>query len=313
MRIGHGRSDGTFWRYCGDPKGAGQVFNFLVEVGIRAGVTMVQRPPTAGHLEDRRLDGGAPMRIIDLSAVIVPSRPDALSFERVELAFTSHAEGAGQIQSLLGVPPALLRDAEGWAIEEFTRLGTHSVTHVDAPWHYNSQIQGQRAATIDELPLEWFFSDGVALDMAHKADGERVEAADVEAALASIGCTLKPLDIVLVRTGRDAHYGQPDYVLRGPAVSPEATRWLYERGVRVMGIDAWGWDGPLDRQAREALARQEPGVFWAAHQCDLSYSQVERLVNLGSLPPTGFKVACFPLKIQGGSAGPARVVAILSD
>ena len=253
------------------------------------------------------------MRIIDLSAPIVPSRPDAQSFERVEIAYASHAEGAVQVEAMLGVPPVLLRNGEGWALEEFTRLGTHSVTHVDAPWHYNSQIQGRTAETIDELPLEWFFSDGVVLDMTHKADGERIEAGDVEFALASIKSTLKPLDIVLVRTGRDAFYGQPDYVLRGCAVSPGATRWLFDRGIRVMGIDAWGWDGPLDRQAREALARQEPGVFWAAHQCDLPYSQIERLVNLGSLPPSGFKVACFPLKIQGGSAGPARAVAILSD
>jgi kynurenine formamidase len=80
-----------------------------------------------------------------------------------------------------------------------------------------------------------------------------------------------------------------------------------------MGIDAWGWDGPLDRQAREALTRQEPGVFWAAHQADLPYSQIERLVNLGALPASGFKVACFPLKIRGGSAGPTRAVAILLD
>ena len=142
------------------------------------------------------------------------------------------------------------------------------------------------------------------LDMTSKADGERVEAGDVESALQSIGHALEPLDIVLIRTGRDLYYGQPDYILRGPAVSPEATRWLYDRGVRVMGIDAWGWDGPLDRQAREALARQEPGVFWAAHQCDLPYSQIERLVNLAALPPSGFTVACFPLKIQGGARRP---------
>ena len=253
------------------------------------------------------------MRIIDLSAPIAPSPSDAAPFERVEIRYTSHAEGAAQVQAMLHVPPHLLRDGEGWAVEEFTKLGTHSVTHVDAPWHYNSTIQGQRAAAIDELPLEWFFSDGVVLAMTHKADGERVKVGDVEAALAVIGYALKPLDIVLVRTGRDAFYGQPDYVLRGCAVTPEATRWLYERGVRVMGIDAWGWDGPLDRQAREALARQQPGVFWAAHQCDLPYSQIERLVNLGALPPFGFKVACFPLKVRGGSAGPTRAVAILPD
>jgi kynurenine formamidase len=118
---------------------------------------------------------------------------------------------------------------------------------------------------------------------------------------------------VLVRTGRDVFYAQPDYMMRGCAVTAQATRWLYERGVRVMGIDAWGWDGPLDRQAKEALDRGEPGIFWAAHQADLSYSQIERLVNLGSLPPFGFKIACFPLKIEGGSAGPARAVAIVDD
>jgi kynurenine formamidase len=253
------------------------------------------------------------MRIIDLSAPIAPSHPDAAAFERVEMKFTSHAEGAAQVQALLGVPPGLLRNGEGWAIEEFTRLGTHSVTHVDAPWHYNSHVQGHRAATIDELPLEWFFADGVVLDMRSRADGEKVHVQDVEAALAAIGSSLRPLDIVLIWTGRDAFYGQPDYSLRGPAVSAEATRWLYERGVRVMGIDAWGWDGPLDRQAREALVEQQPGIFWAAHQSDLPYAQIERLVNLGALPPSGFKLACFPLKIQGGSAGPARVVAILPD
>jgi kynurenine formamidase len=253
------------------------------------------------------------MRIIDLSAPIVPSSPSSAAFDRNEMKYTGHAEGAAQIHALLGVPSSLLRDGEGWSVEEFTRLGTHSVTHVDAPWHYNSTIQGNRSATIDELPLEWFFADGVVLDMTGKAEGERIDVSDVETALTGIGHALKPRDIVLIRTGRDAYYGQPDYMLKGCAVTPAATCWLFDRGVRVMGIDAWGWDGPLDRQAREALARGEPGVFWAAHQCDRPYSQIERLVNLSALPPSGFQVACFPLKIVGASAGPARVVAILAD
>src|SRR5262249_9620543 len=236
------------------------------------------------------------MRFIDLSAPIVPSSPDVAAFERVEIRTTSHAEGAAQIQGLLGVPAGMLRNGEGWAIEEFTRLGTHSVTHVDAPWHYNSKIRGQPAATIDELPLEWFFSDGVVLDMTAKSDGEKVQVPDVEAALTTIGHALRPLDIVLLRTGRDAFYGQADYVLRGCAVTPEATRWLYERGVRVMGIDAWGWDGPLDRQAREAISRQEPGVFWAAHQCDRPYSQIERRGDLWRRAGAGFKMGLVALE-----------------
>lgn len=253
------------------------------------------------------------MRFIDLSTTIAPSPQGTPDFIRTELAYHDHAHGAAQIQAILKVPASLLRNGEGWATETFTRFGTHDSTHVDAPWHYNSTIQGASAQTIDELPLEWFFSDGVVLDMRHKADGEALTAAEAQAELARIDYTLKPLDIVLVRTGRDAFYGQPDYMFRGPGVTAEATHWLYEQGVRVMGIDAWGWDAPLDQQAKEALTRQEPGIFWAAHQADLPYSQIERLVNLEALPPFGFTVACFPLKIRGGSAGPCRAVAILPE
>lgn len=253
------------------------------------------------------------MRFIDLSATIQNSPPDAPPYLRTEIVYYDHQAGAAQIKQLLGVPPELLRNGEGWALEEFKLLGTHNTTHVDAPWHYNSTIQGQRAATIDELPLEWFFSDGVVLDMTHKADGDPVTVEDIQKELERIRYTLKPLDIVLVRTGRDRFYDQPDYIFRGPGVTAEATRWLYEQGIRVMGIDAWGWDAPLHLQAQEALEKQQPGIFWAAHQADLPYAQIERLVNLDKLPPHGFKVACFPLKIKGGSAGPARVVAILED
>ena len=253
------------------------------------------------------------MAIVDLSAPIKPSPPELPEFLRTEIAYTAHAQGAETIQSFFGVPTRLLRDGEGWAVEDFTRLGTHNSTHVDAPWHYNSTIDGERAETIDELPLEWFFSDGVVLDMTAKADGDPVTSEEAAAELDRIGYELKPLDIVLVRTGRDAHYEQPDYMIRGPGVTAEATHWLYDRGVRVMGIDAWGWDAPLNLEAQEAVEKDEPGIFWAAHQCGLRYSQIERLMNLGSLPPHGFKVACFPLKVVGGSAGPARVVGIVPD
>ena len=253
------------------------------------------------------------MRLVDLSAPIRPSPPDTPDALRTEIEFSDHAEGAAQVEALVGLPRRLLRDGEGWAIETFTRFGTHNSTHVDAPWHYNSRNAGERARTIDELPLEWFLSDGVVLDMTAKEDGDAVDVADVEAELRRIDHELSERDIVLVRTGRDARYEDPGYMALGPGVTAAATRWLYERGVRVMGIDAWGWDAPLHLQAQQALARDEEGVFWAAHQCDLPYSQIERLVNLGELPPRGFHVACFPLRIVGGSAAPARVVAILPD
>ncbi len=251
------------------------------------------------------------MSLIDLTAPIVASPADWPDGLRIDIEFADHAAGARDIEALFGVGPELLRDGEGWSNETFLRFGTHSSTHVDAPHHYNSTIGGSPARTIDELPLEWFHAPGVVLDFTHKADGDAITPEEIRTQLDSIGHALQPLDIVLVRTGRDAHYGTLEYVALGPGVSAEATRWLHEQGVRVMGIDAWGWDRPLWMQAEQATSEGRPGIFWAAHQVDLDYSQIERLFNLGALPPTGFTVCCFPLRIIGASGAPARVVAIV--
>jgi kynurenine formamidase len=250
------------------------------------------------------------MRIVDLSARIEPSPAGTPELLRTSITYYDHAEGAREIEAMFRVPARLLRDGEGWSREDFT-IGTHNTTHVDAPYHYNSTIAGEPAATIDELPLEWFFGPAVVLDFADRADGDAIDTADVDAALARASHELVAGDIVLVRSGRDAFYGEPDYMFRGPGVTADATRQLYDAGVRVMGIDAWGWDRPLNAQAGEALERDVPGVFWAAHQVDLPYCQIERLVNLGALPASGFRVACFPLKLRRASAAPARVVALL--
>jgi kynurenine formamidase len=252
------------------------------------------------------------MRFIDLSAPIESSAPEIPAEFRTDIDYRDHQQGAAEAQRLFGVTPGLLRDGEAWAVETL-HLGTHSSTHLDAPWHYNSRVGGAPAQTIDQLPLEWFHAPGVVLDFTDKADGDAVTPEQAEAALEAAGHDLQPLDIVLVRTGRDALYGTPEYLTAGPGVTAAATAWLYERGVRVMGIDAWGWDAPLPMQAAEARRTGRRGVFWAAHQVGLAYSQIERLVGLDALPPTGFTVSCFPLRVLGGSAGPARVVAIVDE
>lgn len=253
------------------------------------------------------------MEIVDLSAPIVSSPEGTPDVLRTEIEHSGHEEGAAVIKELFGVGPDLLRDGEGWANDFINRLGTHNSTHVDAPWHYNSKIGGEPARTIEQLPLEWFVNPGVVLDFDGRADGEVIEGPDIEQALERSGHDLQPLDIVLVRTGCDRWVETPEYMAHGPGVSAAATEWLYEQGVRVMGIDAWGWDRPLWMQAQEAQEKGEKGIFWAAHQADLPYSQIERLVNLDRLPPTGFTVSCLPLPIVGGSAAPARVVALLDQ
>ena len=108
-----------------------------------------------------------------------PSPPELPDLLRTDIEYSGHAEGAKTIEGMLGVGAELLRDGEGWAVETFLRFGTHNSTHVDAPWHYNSTVAGERAQTIDELPLEWFHAPGVVLDFSAREDGDAIDAADV--------------------------------------------------------------------------------------------------------------------------------------
>jgi kynurenine formamidase len=252
------------------------------------------------------------VKIIDLSHVIESSPKGIPDFLRTDVEYHDHAEGAQEFSKMFDIPVRLMRDQEGPAGERLS-IGTHAATHIDAPYHYNSKIGGKEAETIDELPLSQFYGPGVVIDASANEDGEVVTTAQIQKSLELSGHELNPGDIVLIQTKRDQFYREPDYMHRGPGVSPDATRWLYEHGIRVMGIDAWGWDAPQRFQAPEAIEKDEPGIFWGAHQVDLPYSQIERLTNLDALPATGFIVCCFPLKIKDASAAPARVVALIED
>ena len=83
--------------------------------------------------------------------------------------------------------------------------------------------------------------------------------------------------------------------------------------MKVTGIDSWGWDTPLPGMAATAKSTGNRPLFWEAHYvgAEKEYCHLERLTGLDQLPPSGFKISCFPMKVKGGSAGPARVVAII--
>ena len=250
------------------------------------------------------------MKIIDLSVPLEDSVSEPL---RVTIDYQIHPSTAAVMASFFGATVEDLPDRLGWANEVFTAC-SHNGTHVDAPYHYFPTCGGERARTIDELPLEWFFSDGVVLDFSHKPRGALIEPQELEHELQRIGYQLKPFDIVLIRTDADHYWGTAEYFHAGAGMSAAATRWLIEAGIKVMGIDAWGWDQPFWAMRERFLATKDPAVIWEAHRVgrDLEYCQIEKLANLASLPkPFGFKVSCLPVKLKGGSAGWSRVVAIL--
>lgn len=251
-------------------------------------------------------------RIVDLSKTIEFNKQDPW-YMRIKVRHKSHQQSQGLIRFFIGLPRRLFpKGFVGWADDRIEQMGVHAATHIDAPWHYGPTSEGRKAKTIDEIPLEWCFGDGVLIDMSHKEDNDPITVEDLKTEIAGTGVSLKPGDIVLIRTGRDAFIGSAEYPHRGTGMSRAATEWLIDQGIKVMGIDAWGWDVPLMQQARKAKETGDSELFWEGHTIGLEkeYCHIEQLVNLSSLPPSGFKVAVFPLKIKAASAAPARVVAI---
>lgn len=256
------------------------------------------------------------MRVIDLSVCLeagIASDPPAML---PEIEYRPHSAGAEEFVGMFpGLRPEDLPEGQGAAIE-WLRVTTHNGTHIDAPWHFHSTMNGgERAWTIDEVPLEWCIGHGVKLDFRNLPDGALATAKDVAAELERIGHELQPFDIVLINTAAGAAYGTPRYLASGCGMGREATLYLLERGVRVCGTDGWSWDAPFGATARSFAETSDPSIIWEGHKAsrEIGYCHIEKLCNLELLPPTGFRVSCLPVKIKGASAGWTRAVAFLDD
>ena len=255
-------------------------------------------------------------RIVDISSSLKAGIASDPKGHEPQIVYRDHASTRGQLLSFFpGLAEDDLPGREGWALEEL-KITTHNGTHLDAPYHYHSTMDGgRRAMTIDEVPLEWCFGPGVKLDFRHFEDGYVATAADVEAELKRIGHDIRPGDIVLVNTSAGAKYGGDDYVASGCGVGREATLYLTSRGVRVTGTDAWSWDAPFIHTAKRYAQTKDASLIWEGHRAgmEIGYCHIEKLSNLEALPATGFTVSCFPVKIKAASAGWTRAVAIFDE
>ena len=255
------------------------------------------------------------MKIIDLSIPTEHGLPSDPPGQIPQILYMTHQDTAEGMASCFEGCTAADLDGMGWAVEGI-QLSTHSGTHLDAPYHYWPTMNGgERAWTIDEVPLDWCIGEGLKMDFRDKPDGYKIMAKDLEEYFARVGVMPKEGNIVLLETGTDRLWGTPEYMLAGAGMSAEATLWLIDHGVRVVGTDGWSWDVPLPLEGKEFAKNHDASIIWEAHRVgrEKAYCHIEKLANLDKLPLTGYTVICLPVKIKGGSAGWTRVVAVMHE
>jgi kynurenine formamidase len=185
----------------------------------------------------------------------------------------------------------------------------HGGTHMDAPIHFAAE-----RATADQVPVSRLIGPACVIDIASQCAADpdyRLTVADILAWEKADG-RLPVGAVVLVHTGWGTRWGDPQRVfgsdtpsdtrtLHFPGFSVEAARFLTEeREIDAVGLDTPSLDhGPsADFGAHQVFARADVPGF-------------ENVANLDRLPATGATFIGLPMKIAGGSGGPARIVALL--
>ena len=185
----------------------------------------------------------------------------------------------------------------------------HGGTHLDAPLHF---AEGRRST--EQVPLEQLIAKAVVIDVTAQAGKDRdyrLTREDVLAFEKAHG-PIAAGTIVLLRTGWSRHWPNARAYLGDdtagdasklsfPSYGAEAARLLVdERRVAALGIDTASIDYGRSTDFpvhRIAAAQNVPGL--------------ENLTNLDQVPVTGALIIALPMKIEGGSGGPLRAVALV--
>lgn len=173
-------------------------------------------------------------------------------------------------------------------------LGTHTGTHIDAPYHF---VGGGKS--VDELDLSLLVGPAAVIDLSSKASRERITWDDLECA--GVVSLLGGRKILFVRTGWSRHWKSAKY-LDHPFLDGRVAEKLLEIGVQVLGVDALSPD--------ETAADSGPQGDFGFHETFLGAGAliVENLAHLDQLPEHVF-VSLLPLNLVGCDGSPIRAVA----
>ena len=196
------------------------------------------------------------------------------------------------------------------------RLGTHTGTHIDAPYHFYKD--GKK---IDEVPLEWLIGRPVVIDLSSLVGGRecfRIEWEHLAKYEEEIRKAGQGDRILLIRTGWDIWFSRTrsqTYLLHPYFTGDVATK-LVEHGIRVFGVDTLSPDRTSIKSMRGEVTRRHGEDPWVLHDAILGSGGliVENLANLREIveetPGKEWIVHFIPLKLGGLDGSPIRAHAI---
>ncbi len=248
--------------------------------------------------------------------LLLPDSSFALELDNHHLVDLSHSYGENTLYWPTS-PTAFDKDElaygmteGGWFYSSYSVCTPeHGGTHLDAPIHFSAG-----GISTEKIPLETLVAPAVVIDVSKKASKNRnyrLTAEDVHKFEAEHG-KIAEGTIVLMRTDWSQHW--PNAIaylgddtpgdasnLQFPGFGADATRILAEqRKVALLGVDTASVDYGKSQDFIVHRIGAAQGV-----------ANLENLTNLDQLPATGALVIALPMKIEGGSGGPARVVALV--
>jgi kynurenine formamidase len=196
-------------------------------------------------------------------------------------------------------------ERDGYYAREFT-TPEHYGTHLDAPAHFARGMW-----TVEQIPAERLVRPLVVLNVRSKASDHpdyEVSVQDIADWETQNG-EIPSGAVVIAYTGWEDRWNSPtafrnaapDGVLHFPGYSLEAATFLVKtRNAVGIGIDTMS----IDPGARTAF----PVHQFTAKE---SVYQLENVTNLGLVPASGATIVVAPIKLENGSGGPARLLALV--
>jgi kynurenine formamidase len=174
---------------------------------------------------------------------------------------------------------------------------------VDAFTHIDPSPE---AESIDQLPLELFYTPAVCLNVSHRVAGEYITDQDLEQACVRTNLKVDNGMTVLLYTGHfNRTYPTMEWLLNYPGLNREAMLWLANKGAVNVGIDSPSIDSSVEMKNKN----------YPAHRVcrERKILNVENLAHLEKVAGKRFDFIGFPLLIRRGTASPIRAVAVVDE